>query len=173
MQASLLAWLLLPCLGGCHWIQRHSIKPGRNTSHGEGPLHLPAQPQHSEPALHSRFSPEAGNASLQPMWRCSPDALWKLIQVATDGPSAGNAGKEADPCVGGFTKLFWATLLSVFALIAICVFVPVMLEITRRRPPGVPLVLCGITFDCCDGLRQKHLIGQPLESPRTDPFGAR
>ncbi|OLP83819.1 hypothetical protein AK812_SmicGene35379 [Symbiodinium microadriaticum] len=56
---------------------------------------------------------------------------------------------EGGACFAGFTKFFWAAVLALFSLIGLCLFVPLMLEITRRRPPGQPLVLCGIIFDCC------------------------
>lgn len=64
---------------------------------------------------------------------------------------------RGDPCVGGMTKLFWASALTLFSLVLLCIAVPVMLEITRRRAPGQPLVLFGIEcYGCCESKLGHH-----------------
>eukprot|EP00931_Biecheleriopsis_adriatica_P030319 TRINITY_DN17881_c0_g1_i2.p1 TRINITY_DN17881_c0_g1~~TRINITY_DN17881_c0_g1_i2.p1 ORF type:complete len:193 (-),score=29.55 TRINITY_DN17881_c0_g1_i2:42-620(-) len=117
-------------------------------------------------ANHSRIS-----HALEP-WVCSPIISltqllsWAKIEENTHGTLSSHAagwhkgptriGNEThnrprgDPCFGGFTKFFWASVLTLLTLLCIVLAVPVMLEITRRRPPGQPLVIFGFDCFCCD-----------------------
>ncbi|CAE7791607.1 unnamed protein product [Symbiodinium sp. CCMP2456] len=149
MQVSLLVWLL-PSLGGCHWIQRQHLKQS-NASSALSPL--------------PEFDGLRETNISQSTWRCI--SAGQLFQVySSSSPHLPIA--EGGACFAGFTKFFWAAVLALFSLIGLCLFVPLMLEITRRRPPGQPLVLCGIIFDCCP---PKNSAEQLVTSPASkSPF---
>mmetsp|Transcript_8495 Transcript_8495/g.15845 ORF Transcript_8495/g.15845 Transcript_8495/m.15845 type:complete len:194 (+) Transcript_8495:87-668(+) len=97
--------------------------------------------------------------------------LWSHEVKRKDPPAAANSTSaegapptyqfEEDPCVWGFTKLFWAIFLTGLSLVSICVCVPILLEITRRRAPGQPLILFGIA--CC----QEPTMGRMAMPPPT------
>ncbi|CAE7336307.1 unnamed protein product [Symbiodinium natans] len=145
MRVTILAWLLLACPGGCHWIQRAHLKHGNASS----ALALSSSP--------GEVGPENANISAMSTWRCATTGhLLQILQVTSSHPIPGDA------CFAGFTKFFWAAVLAMLTLVGMCLFVPLMLEITRRRPPGQPLVLCGIIFDCCP---PKHSAEQLVTSP--------
>ncbi|CAK9032393.1 unnamed protein product [Durusdinium trenchii] len=136
MQAAALLWLL-PSIVDCHWQTHRSRSLKWNISSAEHSL-LPRV----------QTADQSVNATLPAStWLCSKGS-W-LLQVMSLGTVdvQGRAG-PVDPCLGGFTKFFWATLLAMTTLLGICLLIPVMLDITRRRPPGVPLMVCGITCDC-------------------------
>ncbi|CAL1149890.1 unnamed protein product [Cladocopium goreaui] len=156
MHVATVLWLL-PLIADCHWqIQRRSqsVKKEWNQSSTE---RLTANSLSTEgrsfehEVRNITDNSSLPNSSWSSTWRCSPKGpSWLLLQAVRLGILESKQPGEgpADPCFVGFTKFFWATLLAVTTLVGICLLVPVMLEITRRRPPGVPLVLFGITFDC-------------------------
>eukprot|EP00930_Biecheleria_cincta_P041773 TRINITY_DN28691_c0_g1_i1.p1 TRINITY_DN28691_c0_g1~~TRINITY_DN28691_c0_g1_i1.p1 ORF type:complete len:227 (+),score=51.90 TRINITY_DN28691_c0_g1_i1:72-752(+) len=110
-------------------------------------------------------APKGRAAPVLPLFVCVEQKVAALFgfgsQVAPDDASAKNGTKvikqganelpRGDPCVGGMTKLFWASMLTMFSFLLLCTAVPVMLEITRRRAPGQPLVLFGVEcYGCCE-----------------------
>mgnify|MGYP002803444528 FL=1 len=158
MRLATALWLL-PVIADSHWqIQqrREKAKTEWNESSSRSltdrSLSLESRSHQKVESGNSTDNSTAPTSPLSGTWLCSPKgpASWLLMQATRLGILERNDNRAgpADPCFGGFTKFFWATLLAVITLLGICLLVPVMLEITRRRPPGVPLVLFGITFDC-------------------------
>jgi len=47
-----------------------------------------------------------------------------------------------DPCMFGHTKFFWAVLLTCLSMCLMLACIPLLLTVSRRRPPGQPLFLC-------------------------------
>eukprot|EP00435_Cladocopium_sp_Y103_P063395 s1542_g25.t1 len=188
MHVATVFWLL-PLIADCHWqIQRRSQsvkKEWNQTSERLSANSLSTEEksegksfEHDEVRNVDRNVTDNSslpNSSWSSIWRCSPKGgpSWLLLQAVRLGILESKQPGEgpADPCFVGFTKFFWATLLAVMTLVGICLLVPVMLEITRRRPPGVPLVLFGITFDCepkphADSYDFYSM--KPLEAPRSE-----
>ncbi|CAE7765012.1 unnamed protein product [Symbiodinium pilosum] len=150
-----LAWLLLllPTPGGCgeFTLQRFTdvVKQQAGRAYAPGQVYMAMCSDRAALPGPGGQPSEVATALLSD--RLFWTVLWGLEAV-----------RGWDPCFAGFTKFFWATVLALFSLVGMCLFVPFMLEITRRRPPGVPLVLCGITFDCCP---PKHSAEQLITSP--------
>lgn len=178
MHVATVFWLL-PLIADCHWqIQRRShVKKEGNQSSTErltaSSLSTEGRSFEFDEVRDVTDNSSLPNSSWSSTWRCSPKGpSWLLLQAVRLGIIESKQPEgPADPCFVGFTKFFWATLLAVMTLLAICLLIPVMLEITRRRPPGVPLVLFGITFDCEP---KPHVDSydfysmKPLEVPRTE-----
>jgi len=68
----------------------------------------------------------------------------------------------ADPCLLGLTKLGWAVILTVFSMAVIFFCIPLLLIVSRRRPPGQPLIPgCCTCLDCC--CKPEMNLGPPLQ----------
>eukprot|EP00933_Yihiella_yeosuensis_P057216 TRINITY_DN5687_c0_g1_i1.p1 TRINITY_DN5687_c0_g1~~TRINITY_DN5687_c0_g1_i1.p1 ORF type:complete len:236 (+),score=23.47 TRINITY_DN5687_c0_g1_i1:133-840(+) len=105
----------------------------------------------------------------QPMFVCEKlptismlfSFLFEAMFRATHRESKPTYLPHHDPCELGLTKLFWASLLAGLSMILILVCIPVLLEVTRRKPPGSPLIVCDL--GCC--VCQLGGSGQPQQQP--------
>mmetsp|Transcript_115020 Transcript_115020/g.358175 ORF Transcript_115020/g.358175 Transcript_115020/m.358175 type:complete len:158 (+) Transcript_115020:189-662(+) len=66
---------------------------------------------------------------------------------------------HVDPCFLGLKKFAWAIILTGLSLVGIILCIPLLLVVSRRRPPGQPL----FPDCCCDGCCAPKR--QPLPPP--------
>ncbi|CAJ1333218.1 unnamed protein product [Effrenium voratum] len=102
MRVATLLWL--PFIADCHWQQR------RHELAQEPRPVSPSEPRESQNATDGMDDLHAKPYE----WLCVPKgAASIMLEVMRHlGADIPRESKEPDPCVGGFTKFFWATVLT-------------------------------------------------------------